>query len=443
MTLRHWRPVLMLFAALLSVAAAPRKSPRHPRVTVSAVPRPRPPQRDDAPASQNEAPIDLSKAMPAGKLAHMPSTTQQLGNLKSELAKTTPAVASAKQQSDALAAQALQLRQKLIDTAARIQALESEKIALDDQIVKLEVQDQALTQSFARDRISVTRLLAVLERLQHDMPPALAVRPDDALAAARGAMLIGDTLPPVYEKAAELAQRIQKLKATRLALVARRAEAGRNAQELTTAQEQLEGLSEQKAREAAGAADRYGGMAARLAEIAAKAADFQALVTRVAMLRRSAPAAAESSIVTVTASGSGALGPLSKGSLLPPVAGTPVPAVPGSENAKNPGLTFATLGRAQVVAPADGKVLYAGPYHNNAEVLILEITTGYDLVLAGLGRVSVRPNDELLAGEPVGTMPESSPGNPIQRLYFELRQNGHGLDPTPWLSLELRKAKRS
>ena len=74
--------------------------------------------------------------------------------------------------------------------------------------------------------------------------------------------------------------------------------------------------------------------------------------------------------------------------------------------------------------------------------MILEITTGYDLVLAGLGRVTVRPNDELLAGEPVGNMPAES-GSPIERLYFELRQNGHGLDPRPWLSLDIAEGKRN
>jgi septal ring factor EnvC (AmiA/AmiB activator) len=58
-----------------------------------------------------------------------------------------------------------------------------------------------------------------------------------------------------------------------------------------------------------------------------------------------------------------------------------------------------------VIAPADGKVLYAGPYHKQGQVLILEITTGYDIVLAGLGSVTVRLGDELLAGEPVGIMP--------------------------------------
>jgi septal ring factor EnvC (AmiA/AmiB activator) len=70
--------------------------------------------------------------------------------------------------------------------------------------------------------------------------------------------------------------------------------------------------------------------------------------------------------------------------------------------------------------------------------LILEITTGYDLVLVGMGRVTVRPGDELLAGEPVGTMPDGIPGqdsaNDAMRLYFELRQNGHELNPAPWLT---------
>jgi septal ring factor EnvC (AmiA/AmiB activator) len=392
--------------------------------------------------------MDMTKAVPLNRLNGLPSSADQLGQLKTELAKTRPALESARTQSDMLAAQARDLRQKLVDTAARIEDLERQSIALDGQIAVLKSQDEALTQSFARDRVSVTRLLAILERLQHDMPPALAVRPDDALAAARGAMLVGDTLPPVYEKAAALAARIDRLKATRQALQARRAEAARNADALARAHVQLTQLSAQKDREAAGAADRYGDLKARLADVAAKATDFQTLVARVAQLRRGQPAPSEPGIVTVTADG-GSLGPLTKGSLLPPVVGTVVPAPPGSqESAKNPGITFASLGSAQVIAPADGKVLFAGPYHKSGQVLILEITTGYDLVLAGLGRVTVRPNDELLAGEPVGTMPESGADGPTgssatARLYFELRENGHGLDPTPWLSLELRKARKT
>jgi septal ring factor EnvC (AmiA/AmiB activator) len=129
--------------------------------------------------------------------------------------------------------------------------------------------------------------------------------------------------------------------------------------------------------------------------------------------------------------------------LLRPVVGTVAPAETNPEEIRrNPGITFMTRDNAQVIAPIDGRVLFAGPYHKSGQVLILEITTGYDLVLAGLGRVTVRPNDEVLAGEPVGVMPAQS-GAPKERLYFELRHDGHGLDPRPWLALETRKAKRS
>jgi septal ring factor EnvC (AmiA/AmiB activator) len=113
---------------------------------------------------------------------------------------------------------------------------------------------------------------------------------------------------------------------------------------------------------------------------------------------------------------------------------------PGAAGNISPGVTFATQPGATVVAPADGRVLFAGPYHKTGQVLILETPGGYDLVLAGLDRIAARPGDQLLAGEPLGTMPQNGDG---ERLYFEVRQNGKGLSPAPWLAVDLRKAKRS
>ena len=413
------------------------------RVQVLGRPAPRPVLKSDAAPEPAEAPIDLSHAMPSAKLKELPSSQQQLGTLNAELAKDRPAVAGARAKSQTLASEAAALRQKLIDTAARIQALERVQTLLTDQIAQLQAQDEALADGFARDRISVTRLLAILERLQHDMPPALAVRPDDALAAARGAMLVGASLPPVYAQATALARRIEKLKATRIALVARQLDASRTAAALAVARADLENLSAQKDREAAGAADLYKGLATRLDTIARQAADFAALVARVNTLRHAEPDPAEASIVTVTAQNTGSSGVLTKASLLDPVAGTSLPG--GPESDKNPGITYAAEPGAQVIAPADGKVLFAGPYHKEGQVLILEITTGYDIVLAGLGRVTVRLGDQLLAGEPVGIMPmdPGSGAGPQTRLYFELRQNGKGLDPEPWLTGTMRKAKKT
>ena len=369
--------------------------------------------------------MDLSQALPGKAMAKLPPSAQQLKSLSSELKEGQPQLASAKEKSDALAAEAAALRQKLIATAARIESLERQKADTDARIAQLTAEDHRLSAGFANDRVAVTKLLAILERLQHDMPPALAMRPDDALGAARGAMLIGASLPPVYAQAARLSRRIEALKHTRLALEQQQAQAADTAARLNVARAELDALLGQKEKEAASAAETYGTLKAQLEKIAREAADFQALLSRVRALRQETGDGRN--VVTVTAQNSGLPGALSRNSLLEPVVGA-------LENGSS-GLSYATQPGAQVIAPADGKVLYAGPYHKNGQVLILEITTGYDVVLAGLGRVTVKLNDQLLAGEPVGTMP-ADPAD--DRLYFEVRHGGHGMSPAPWLKLNSR-----
>jgi septal ring factor EnvC (AmiA/AmiB activator) len=410
-------------------AAPPARKYQPVRVKMMA-PTARPAQRAErAP----DLPLDLSHALPGKALTSLPSSAQQLKSLSSELKQGQPQLASAKEKSDVLAKEAAALRRKLIATAARIESLERSQVDADIRIQKLTEENVRLSAGFANDRVAVTKLLGVLERLQHDMPPALAMRPDDALGAARGAMLIGASLPPVYAQAARLSRRIDALKRTRAELEQQKASASDTAARLNVARGELDELLAQKEREAAGAAESYGSLKARMEQVARQAADFRALLSRVRSLRQQAGQGGGLNVVTVESSRAGSFGTLSRNSLLEPVVGAVVTAA----ETGNPGLSYATRPGAQVIAPADGKVLYAGPYHRSGQVLILEITSGYDVVLAGLGRVTVKPNDQLLAGEPVGTMP---PNAAEDRLYFELRHGGHGQSPTPWLKLNLRPA---
>ena len=417
----------LLLAASPGFAKPARK--QEPRRVDIIRPTPRPSPVAAAP----EAPMDLSHAMPGKSLASLPSSAQQLSTLSSELKQGQPQLASAKEKTESLAREAAALKKKLIETAARIEMLERQQIEADVRIVRLSAENARLSKGFANDRVAVTKLLAVLERLQHDMPPALAMRPDDALGAARGAMLIGASLPPVYAQAAALSRRIDALRRTRQDLERQKAAAADTSARLNVARGQLDELLAEKEREAAGAAESYDSLKNRLQQIARQAADFQALLTRVRSLRQDMSGDTRQGVVTVEAAASGSLNGLSRNSLLPPVVG----ASTASKETGTPGLSYATRPGAQVIAPSDGKVLYAGPYHTSGQVLILEITTGYDVVLAGLGRVTVKPNDQLLAGEPVGNMPPEAADN---RLYFELRHDGRGSSPEPWLKVNLRPA---
>lgn len=383
------------------------------------------------PSQPSNDPEDLSHALPANQAGQLPSTADQYRHLKGDLTKGKPIVDSAKAHADQLKAEARALQQKLIATAMRVQGLEKQKIHLDIEIARLAAEDHRLSAGFAKDRIEVARLLAVIERLQHDTPPALALKPDDALGAARGAMLVGASLPDVYGKAAALARRINALKQNRAQLIARRADGVRNAEQLAHARVELDQLLARKTLEASNADATYAVLRSRLDAIAGQAASFEALLTKVAELRARP---AQNAVVVVKAENSGVGGARN---LLQPVVGT---LLTGADAGHGPGVTFRAPGAAQVVAPADCEVLFAGPYHKNGQVLILEVTAGYDLVLAGLDKIVVKPGDQLLAGEPVGAMPQMGQNG---ELYFELRQNGRALSPASLLGSGPQKANRS
>ncbi|HTT98677.1 MAG TPA: peptidoglycan DD-metalloendopeptidase family protein [Rhizomicrobium sp.] len=438
----------VLLAGFVSFAAthpnppAPKPNPKHHAPAQSAKTE-KPAHRAKEQAAVKPPPPpeplqDLSHAIPAKDASKLPSTKEQFDALKNQIVHDRPAVIDARQKSDALKAEARALEQRLIATAARVVDLEAEKVQLDSDIAHLESEDARLSASFARDRVAVEKLLAILERMQNDMPPAIVLRPDDALGAARSAMLIGASAPNVYHAAAALAHRIAELQHTRATLIERRAEGVKNATKLRAARTELDQLLATKRVEADAASSRYGDLESKLSQAATAAADLQALLAKVAQLRKLPD---QKSVVEVTAQKGGPPGVLQARSLIKPVVGMQVPGgMEGVGGARAPGLTYAVSPGARVIAPADSQVLFAGPYHKTGYVLILELTAGYDLVLAGLGRVDVRPNDEVLAGEPVGIMPKSGQD---MRLYFELRQSGHGTSPAPWMAADLRKAQRS
>ncbi|HEX3429918.1 MAG TPA: peptidoglycan DD-metalloendopeptidase family protein [Rhizomicrobium sp.] len=366
----------------------------------------------------------LAGAIPAASARHMPSTAAQYRALQSEIAKSRPQVLEAQRRSTELKLEADALRQKLIDTAAHVQKLEQEALWLDAEIRRLEQLDHVLSADFIGKRAEVTELVAVLQRMQHDMPPVLALRADDALAAAHSSMLIGAALPRIYVAAAELSQKLQVLQRTRLQLYRRREESARNSITLTQTRTQLDQMLAIKAQEADEAGSRYEDLAGQLQSASDQAANLETLLQKVASLRAESPGSGFSVV-------SGRNGhSWSQRTLLRPVVGRMVAGDEAGGSARAPGVSFVAPPAAQVVAPADAQVLFAGAYHKAGQVLILQTADGYDLVLAGLDRVDVRSGDHLLAGEPVGRMPRSVAA---PRLYFELRQNGKGLSPAPRL----------
>ena len=106
-----------------------------------------------------------------------------------------------------------------------------------------------------------------------------------------------------------------------------------------------------------------------------------------------------------------------------------------ASKAASQGLSIAAAAGAEAVAPYDGRVIYAGPFRDRGVVLIIRHAGLYHTVLAGLGRADVGPGEWVLAGEPVGAMPDAVDKITGRPLYFELRHDGRPVDPHPWLAI--------
>ena len=103
----------------------------------------------------------------------------------------------------------------------------------------------------------------------------------------------------------------------------------------------------------------------------------------------------------------------------------------GSDGLALRGVQLKTRGAAQITAPWDGEIVFAGPFQGYGRLLILKPGEGYFVLIGGLARLDAAEGQHVLAGEPLGIGP--APGeNGAAAIYIELRRNGAPVDPAKW-----------
>lgn len=88
------------------------------------------------------------------------------------------------------------------------------------------------------------------------------------------------------------------------------------------------------------------------------------------------------------------------------------------------GLTLATAPLAPVVAPAGGRIAYAGRFRQYGLVVVIDHGEGWATALTGLGEAEVRRGDRVSAGDLIGHAPADDP-----RITAELRRRGRPVEP--------------
>lgn len=100
-----------------------------------------------------------------------------------------------------------------------------------------------------------------------------------------------------------------------------------------------------------------------------------------------------------------------------------------SKGVSSKGIVIKTRDHAQVVAPYDGTVVFSGPFKGYGNLIIISHDDDIVSLIAGMQSIDTENGQMLLAGEPVGVMPDSSNA----KLYMEIRKNKKPVNPLGWL----------
>ena len=358
------------------------------------------------------------------------------------------------------------LNAALIETAARVRVLETESRASEGRITALDSNARTIRSSLDERRGVIAEILAALQRIGRRPPPALMVRPEDALQAVRTAMLLGAVLPEMRVEAEALVADLTELARVRKEIAAeietrlarpRCAVAGSPADDAAG-----RGTSEETGGHRAGAAERSANAPPSLARTADSLKDLiakleqdvgaraEARPQRRARGARRKGRRTDASLAALK--DPGRLAPAiafvaAKGVLPLPVNGVRIREFGAADRlgSTEKGLSIATRAGAQVTAPCDGWVVYAGPFRSYGQLLILNAGGGYHVLLAGMERISVDLGQFVLTGEPVAIMGTGSQrdlgaaGSSQPVLYVEFRKDGTPVDPGPWWATQARR----
>jgi septal ring factor EnvC (AmiA/AmiB activator) len=353
-----------------------------------------------------------------------------------------------------------ELNAELIATARRLREAEEEIVLIQARLDHLHANEDGIRHSLRGRRAVMSEVLMALQRMGRTPPPAILSRPEDALAAIRGSILAGAVLPDIRVEAeslaadlTELTELTARIEAEHESLRGRYAALGEEQTRIDLLVEAKQAQREQT--ETALTAERD-----RATELAGEAKTLQALIetleSEVGAAAEAAQEAQEAARNTERADRDEAERRLAdtsriapavhfadaKGLITWPVSGQKLFGFgdPDGFGGQSRGLSLITRSGTPVLAPADGWVVYAGPFRSYGQVLIMNVGDGYHVVLAGMERINVALGQFVLSGEPVATMGatrlasigdvEHTLAQPI--LYIEFREDGQAIDSAPW-----------
>lgn len=327
--------------------------------------------------------------------------------------------------------------------AARIQLAEAEIVEGEARLALIADQRLVLDAQLARKQQPVVRLTAALQNMARRPLALSALRPGSLSDTVHLRAVLDSTVPQIRRRTANLREELARqrdLEVQARAALGRQRDNERQWRDQRKELAALETKQRNASRQASSDAMRENARALVLGE---QARDLDSLVDeldRAGALRREL-AALPGPIIRparpVASQVVGRAAPRPRPTATAPPVGLRLPVLGrtlagfGATNdagLASRGITLAPRGGAQVVAPARGRVAFAGPYRGYGQIVIVEHANGWTSLVTGLARTSVVAGDELLGGSPLGSAAERNPA-----VTLELRRAGEPVNPLQYM----------
>ena len=413
-----------------------------------------------APRARTPAPADANRSVsPPASLDTLKERDEQLEKLRAEQRRILENEAKLKREIEAIGDDRRKFNQQIIETAARVGEVEERAAQTQERLDVLDNKEQALRTSLQQRRGLIAEVLAALQRIGRQTPPALMIRAEDALQSVRSAMMLGAVLPEMRHQAEVLATDLAELVRLRKQIADERGQLARDLLVLVDDRQRLSLFVDERQKRLVEAERALGEERQHAAELAVQAENLNQLIVK---LEQGLDSAARSARAAARANedkkGSGIrpdfaalkdpgrLSPAisfasAKGMLPLPVNGARIRefGAPDGLGGTEKGVSIAARPGGQITAPCDGWVVYAGPFRNYGQLLILNAGGGYHVLLAGMEQISVDLGQFVVTGEPVAVMgggaqstAAKAGGTSQPVLYVEFRKDGIPVDPGPW-----------
>ncbi|MGA6962098.1 MAG: hypothetical protein WBZ51_00465, partial [Xanthobacteraceae bacterium] len=224
------------------------------------------------------APQNKPSAAPPASLDSLKQRDKELEALRTEQRKTLEKEAKLKREIELMGDDRRKFNQQIIETTARVAAVEDRIAKTQARIEPLDEREEALRGSLQQRRNLISELLAALQRIGREAPPALLIRAEDALQSVRSALVLGAVLPEVRQQAEILSADLGELVRLRMEIAQERDKLARDLFVLAEERQRLSVLIEERQKRQSEAEQALGSEREHAYQLARAAGSLNALI---------------------------------------------------------------------------------------------------------------------------------------------------------------------